>query len=80
MITTSSGQNLNDFGFRMGGSTTHQMFDWMKQLGASDGVALDGGGTTSMFARIAGSIERIDIPNEAWIRPAPLGLIVKPND
>ncbi|MEY4390455.1 MAG: hypothetical protein RLZZ400_198 [Actinomycetota bacterium] len=80
MITTSSGQNLNDFGFRMGGSTTHQMFDWMKQLGASDGVALDGGGTTSMFARIAGSIERIDIPNEAWIRPAPLGLIAKPND
>lgn len=80
MVTTSSGQNLNDFGFRMGGSTTHQLFDWMKQLGATDGVSLDGGGTTSLFARIAGSVERIDIPNEAWIRPAPLGLVVKPND
>ena len=80
MVTTSSGQNLNDFGFRMGGSTIHQMFDWMKQLGATDGVVMDGGGTTSMFARISGSVERIDVPNEAWVRAAPLGLIASAND
>lgn len=80
MITTSSGQNLNDYGFRMGGSTIHQMFDWLKQLGATDGAVFDGGGTTTMYARIAGNHRRIDIPDAAWLREVPTGLALVAKD
>lgn len=79
-MTTSSGLNLNDFGFRNGGSTAHQIGDWLQSLGATDGVLVDGGGSTTFIARIQGIYQRQDIPDEAWIRNIPIGAALVPRD
>ena len=74
LVTTSSGQDLNDFGFRMGGSTVHQVFDWLKMLGATDAVAVDGGGSTTMFIQDGSGLKRQDIPDSAWLRDIIVGM------
>ena len=74
LITTSSGQDLNDFGFRMGGSTIHQVFDWLKMLGATDAVTVDGGGSTTMFIQDGSGLKRQDIPDSAWLRDIIVGM------
>jgi len=73
LLTSSSGQDLKDYGFRMGGSSYHQMFAWLKQLGATDAVLEDGGGSTTMITNNGGSYLRIDIPPSAWLRDIPNG-------
>jgi hypothetical protein len=59
-------------GYRTGGSTVHQIGDWLKQLGASNAVSFDGGGSTFMLRYANGSTQRVDMPNEPnyqpWVR------------
>ena len=74
IATTSSGNFLADFGFRVGGSTIRQMTDWLRELGATDAVTVDGGGSTTFMARLNGVIHRIDLPDQAWIREIPVGV------
>lgn len=80
LATSSSGVNINDFGFRQGGSTIHQLGDVLKSLGATDAVTVDGGGSTTFFAKILSRYKRLDVPDEAWIREIPIGvgLVPKP--
>jgi hypothetical protein len=80
LMTTSSGQDLNDFGFRMGGSTLHQVFDWLKMLGATDAVTLDGGGSTTMFIQDGTGLKRQDIPDSAWLREVIVGMALVAKD
>jgi hypothetical protein len=80
ILTASSGQDLNDFGFRMGGATVHQSIDWLKQLGATDAVTVDGGGSTTFLQKIATGYTRVDIPDSAWIREVPVGIALAPKD
>ena len=80
LATASSGVNLNDWGFRQGGSTIHQLGDVLKSLGATDAVTVDGGGSTTFLAKLLGRYKRLDVPDEAWIREIPIGvgLVPKP--
>jgi hypothetical protein len=78
IATSSSGNFLADFGFRMGGSTIRQMTDWLRELGATDAVTVDGGGSTTFMARLDGAIHRIDLPDQAWIREIPVGVALSP--
>ena len=69
LITSSRGANADDGGMRMGGSTTDQMAHWLEQLGATDAVLLDGGGSTTMeIKHPEDGWQRMDLPNEAWYR------------
>lgn len=74
IATSSSGNFLADFGFRVGGSTIRQMTDWLRELGATDAVTVDGGGSTTFMAKLGGTIHRIDLPDQAWIREIPVGI------
>jgi hypothetical protein len=78
LITSSSGLNLNDFFFRQGGSTVRQMTTWLRELGATDAVTVDGGGSTTFIAKVNGEYHRQDIPDEAWIREIPIGAALVP--
>lgn len=78
LTTTSSGANLNDWGFRQGGSTIHQLGEVLKSLGATDAVTVDGGGSTTFLAKILGRYKRLDVPDEAWIREIPIGAALAP--
>ena len=80
LATTSSGVNMNDWGFRQGGSTIHQLGEVLKSLGATDAVTVDGGGSTTFLAKILGRYKRLDVPDEAWIREIPIGagLVARP--
>jgi hypothetical protein len=78
IATSSSGNFLADFGFRMGGSTIRQMTEWLRELGATDAVTVDGGGSTTFMAKLDGAIHRIDLPDQAWIREIPVGVALSP--
>jgi exopolysaccharide biosynthesis protein len=80
LVTTSSGQDLVDFGFRMGGSSIHQTFDWLRMLGATDAVTLDGGGSTTMFIQDGTGLKRQDIPDSAWLRDIIVGMALVAKD
>jgi hypothetical protein len=69
---------LNDWGFRQGGSTIHQLGEVLKSLGATDAVTVDGGGSTTFLAKLLGRYKRLDVPDEAWIREIPIGAALVP--
>jgi hypothetical protein len=71
---------MDDWGFRQGGSTIHQLGDVLKGLGATDAVTVDGGGSATFLAKLLGRYKRLDVPDEAWIREIPIGagLVPKP--
>ena len=77
VATTTMGRDWLDGGqggYRLGGSTVHQIADWLKLLGATQAVALDGGGSTTMLALLSGGYQRVDLPDGVWIRQIPVGL------
>jgi hypothetical protein len=70
LMTSSRGEDAQDNGMRMGGSTTDQMGLWLQSLGATDAVLLDGGGSTTMeINSIEEGWKRFDLPDSAWYRP-----------
>jgi hypothetical protein len=77
LATTTMGRDWPDGGaggYRVGGSTVHQLADWLKTLGATHAVSLDGGGSTTMLAMLSGSYHRVDLPDGVWTRWIPAGL------
>jgi len=69
LITSSRGFDAIDLGFRQGGSTTSQMGEWLLELGATDAVLLDGGGSTTMQINDPNlGWKRFDLPDSAWYR------------
>jgi len=77
-ITATSGINMIDNGFRVGGSTAHQLAEIAQQLGATDAVRVDGGGSTTMIMKYKNALQRLDLPAEAWYRPIPVGVAIIP--
>ena len=68
-MTSSRGEDADDSGFRLGGSTSDQMGRWLMSLGATDVVLLDGGGSTTMHIKDPETDwQRFDLPDSAWIR------------
>jgi hypothetical protein len=77
VATTTMGRDWYDGGqggYRVGGSTVHQMADWLRAVGATYAVSLDGGGSTTMLAKLAGDYHRVDLPDGVWIRYIPTGV------
>ena len=61
--------------FRLGGSTVHQLAKWLKELGATQAIMLDGGGSTTMFVQTPeAGYKRVDLPPSEWIRAVPQGI------
>jgi len=61
--------------FRLGGSSVHQLTMWLKDLGATQAIALDGGGSTTMYVKqVNGSYKRVDLPETEWVRDVPQGV------
>jgi hypothetical protein len=77
-ITSTSGINMIDNGFRVGGSTAHQLAEIAQQLGATDAVRVDGGGSTTMIIKLKNALQRLDLPAESWYRPIPVGIAIVP--
>jgi len=75
LMTSSLGLSIEDFGTRRGGSTVDQMAEFLKQLGATDAVSLDGGGSTEfdMASAQPGHFQRMDVPDDAWRRELAVG-------
>ena len=77
LATTTMGRDWADGGaggYRVGGSTVHQIADWLRDVGATNAVSLDGGGSTTMFAKLDGSYRRVDLPDGVWVRAIPVGV------
>lgn len=77
VATTTMGRDWNDGGqggYRLGGSTVHQIADWLKDQGATNAVSLDGGGSTTMIAKLGGTYKRVDLPDGVWVRSIPIGV------
>ena len=61
--------------FRLGGSTVHQLAAWLKELGATQAVAVDGGGSTTMYVKQPdANYKRVDLPATEWVRTVPQGI------
>lgn len=61
--------------FRLGGSTVHQLATWLKELGATQAIMLDGGGSTTMYAQtLEADYKRVDLPASEWVRAVPQGI------
>jgi hypothetical protein len=80
LITGSpTGSNLDNDGFRDGGATVIQMAQWLKQLGATEAVSFDGGGSTWMMRNSPDGPRRVDMADPGnsdnpWIRSVPVSL------
>ena len=69
LVASSRGQDAVDFGFRQGGSSADQMGHWLMNLGATNAVLLDGGGSTTVEVKNpATGWQRMDIPDSGWYR------------
>ena len=79
VATSTMGRTWNDNYYRLGGSTIHQMGDWLKQFGATQAVSFDGGGSTAQFITLNGVVSRQDLPENEWIRDIPIGMAFSPN-
>lgn len=61
--------------FRLGGSSVHQLASWLKELGATQAIMLDGGGSTTMYVQSpTKTYTRLDLPASEWVRPVPQGI------
>jgi hypothetical protein len=79
IMTAQGGARENVVGgARMGGTTNFQMAQWLHQLGATDGATFDGGGSTDLEVRTQAGIHRADLPDSAFARQVPNGMILVP--
>ena len=79
-LTSSRGLMAYDFGYRQGGSTSSQMAQWLLQLGATDGILLDGGSSTAMYIDIPEEgprLTRVDVPDASWTRDLANGFSIE---
>jgi hypothetical protein len=61
--------------FRLVGSTVHQLAKWLKEMGATQAIMLDGGGSTTMLVQTpAADYKRVDLPPSEWVRAVPQGV------
>ena len=80
VMTATMGIHYNDNGYRLGGATIHQAGEWLKELGATQAVSFDGGGSTDQYGLVNGSIARLALPENEWVRDVPVGLVFSPKN
>jgi hypothetical protein len=53
----------------------HQLTAWLKELGATQAIAVDGGGSTTMYVKQpTNDYMRLDLPATEWVRSVPQGI------
>lgn len=77
LVVVTSGHADPADGMRVGGVGVTALARWLADLGATDAVLLDGGGSTIMLTRAARAAAdsgpiRQDMPQAAWQRPVPV--------
>lgn len=78
-MTTTAGDGSGEFGgWRAGGSSIHQIGDWLKQVGATEAVFFDGGGSTAMLVNPGTGYQRLDLPENVLLRAIPVGIVALP--
>lgn len=78
LLTAGTGPVAPGSLVRSGGSTKRQLAEVARRLGATDGVVLDGGGSTALFIRTGrGGIKRIDAQSAVDVRKVPVLWILK---
>mgnify|MGYP006268037645 CR=1 FL=1 len=91
MTASPASRDPNNSGYRTGGANYEQVARWLKSLGASHAVGLDGGGSTWMIRRTTSGATRVDMPEpnnctagdtnmgcDPWIRAVPFVLMLVP--
>lgn len=84
LITASpASRDPSNSGYRTGGANYPQLARWLKSLGATHAVAVDGGGSTWMVRRTTSGATRVDLPDadgndNPWIRWVPFNLMLVP--
>ncbi len=71
MMVSTSGRPDTWGGYRIGGATIAEMTTWLKALGATHAVNLDGGGSTILLTNNQGTFRRVDLPKDSYRRPVP---------
>jgi len=71
MLVSTSGRPDTWGGYRVGGATINEMTTWLKAMGATNAVNLDGGGSTILVTKRSGAFRRIDLPKNTYRRPVP---------
>ena len=71
MLVSTSGRPDTWGGYRVGGATINEMTTWLKAMGATNAVNLDGGGSTILVTKKSGAFRRIDLPKNTYRRPVP---------
>jgi hypothetical protein len=82
-VTSSRGSEAFDFGFRQGGSTSSQIAQWLLQLGATEAILLDGGGSTALYVdkpEEGPRLTRFDLPDTSWVRNLANGFSLQRRD
>lgn len=86
LLTASpASRDQENSGYRLGGANYPQVAKWLKSLGATHAVSVDGGGSTWMIRRTASGAERVDLPEpdnngNPWIRWVPVQLMLISTD
>ena len=73
LLVAGPGQPDRPDGLRVGGATKRQLAGVASDLGATEAVSLDGGGSSLLMARTSGEWRRFDNRAGAWLRPFPVG-------
>lgn len=90
MTASPASRDPNNSGYRTGGANYPQISRWLKSLGATHAVGLDGGGSTWMVRRTTNGAARVDLPEpnnncqrnqtdmscNPWIRWVPFELML----
>ena len=71
MMVSTSGRPDTWGGYRVGGATIAEMATWLKKMGATHAVNLDGGGSTILLINKQDSFVRVDLPKNSYRRPVP---------
>ncbi len=81
MTASPASRDQSNSGYRLGGANYPQVARWLKSLGATHAVGVDGGGSTWMVRRTSTGAERVDLPEpnndgNPWIRWVPFELML----
>jgi len=81
MTASPASKDPNNSGYRTGGANYPQVARWLKSLGATHAVGVDGGGSTWMIRRTQTGATRVDLPDKdindnPWIRWVPFNLML----
>lgn len=82
LVSTSGRSDIRStdprYSFRIGGATINEMATWLKAMGATNAINLDGGGSSILITKRSGEFQRVDLPKNSYRRPVPDAVALVP--